>query len=177
MVFHPKRENPQPAQDRLNTWTLGGIAIDQVSTYKYPGVVYQEDGSWQAHAQKALAKMQAAYGYWRPLLSCSSLPTSDCSWFRPSSTRGHVWRGSVGHEGGQRQDVSGRKKALRSILALHPRDCSSDVLYGDTGLLPPGVLIDAAKLCWQHRCQNMEAGRWPRRRCDSHSRVAWCRPA
>jgi hypothetical protein len=39
-------------------------------------------------------------------------------------------------EGGQRQDVS-PKKALRSILALHPRDCSSDVLYGDTGL-PPG---------------------------------------
>jgi hypothetical protein len=31
------------------------------------------------------------------------------------------------------------KKALRSILALHPRDCSSDVLYGDTGLLPPGT--------------------------------------
>jgi hypothetical protein len=27
------------------------------------------------------------------------------------------------------------KKAL-SILALHPRDCSSDVLYGDTGLHP-----------------------------------------
>jgi hypothetical protein len=60
--------------------------------------------------------------------------------------------------GAVEQDVSGRK-ALR-ILALHPRDCSSDVLYGDTGLLPPGVLIDAAKLCWQHRCQNMEAGRW-----------------
>jgi hypothetical protein len=48
-----------PAQDRRNTWTLGGIAIDQVSTYKYLGVVYQEDGSWQARA-KALAKMQAA---------------------------------------------------------------------------------------------------------------------
>jgi hypothetical protein len=53
-------------------------------------------------------------------------------------------------EGGQRQDVSVVVKALRSILP-HPRDCSSDVLYGDTGLLPPGVLIDAAKLCWQHR--------------------------
>jgi hypothetical protein len=53
------------------------------------------------------------------------------------------------------------KKALRSILALHP-ETASDVLYGDTGLLPPGVLIDAAKLCWQHRCQNMEAGRWPK---------------
>jgi hypothetical protein len=43
---------------------------------------------------KALAKMQAAYGYWRPLLSCS-LPTKVRLWFRPSSIRGHVWRGSV----------------------------------------------------------------------------------
>jgi hypothetical protein len=69
-----------------------------------------------------------------------------------------VWRHD---EGGQRQDVSGRKK-LSSILALHPRDCSSDVLYRDTGLLPPGVLIDAAKLCWQQISKNMEAGRWPK---------------
>jgi Tfp pilus assembly protein PilV len=94
---------------------------------------------------------------------------SDCSWFRPSSTRGHVWRGSVDTTKAVKDKMSA--VALRSILALHPRDCSSDVLYGDTGLLPPGVLIDAAKLCWQ-QCQNMEAGRWPRRRCDSHSRVA-----
>jgi hypothetical protein len=41
--------------------TPGHGGIDQVST-KYLGVVYQEDGSWQ-DAQKALAKMQAAYGY------------------------------------------------------------------------------------------------------------------
>jgi hypothetical protein len=85
---------------------------------------------------------------------------SDCSWFRPSSIP-RSCMASVGHdEGGQRQDVSGRKKALRSILALHPRDCSSDVLYGDTGLLPPGVL-DAAKLCWQHRSPE-HGGRWPK---------------
>jgi hypothetical protein len=33
MVFHPKEgESCSAAQDRLNTWTLGGIAIDQVST-------------------------------------------------------------------------------------------------------------------------------------------------
>jgi hypothetical protein len=77
--------------------------------------------------------------------------------------RGHVWRGSVDTTKAVKDKMSAVvKKALRSILALHPRDCSSDVLYGDTGLLPPGVLIDAAKLCWQHRCQNMEAGRWPK---------------
>jgi hypothetical protein len=51
------------------------------------------------------------------------------------------------------------KKALRSILALHPETA---LLTFCTGTLPPGVLIDAAKLCWQHRCQNMEAGRWPK---------------
>jgi hypothetical protein len=51
------------------------------------------------------------------------------------------------------------KKALRSILSPASPRLLFDVLYGDTGL-PPA--IDAAKLCWQHRCQNMEAGRWPK---------------
>jgi hypothetical protein len=62
---------------------------------------------------KALAKMQAAYGYWRPLLSCSSLPTKvRLLMVQIHLFRGHVWRGSVGHdEGGQRQDVSGRKES------------------------------------------------------------------
>jgi hypothetical protein len=64
--------------------------------------------------------------------------------------------------------MSAVKKAL-SILALHPRDCSSDVLYRDTGLLPVYSLM--LPNCVGHRCQNMEAGRWGRR-CDSHSRVA-----
>jgi hypothetical protein len=48
------------------------------------------------------------------------------------------------------------KKALRSIQPC-TRDCSSDVLYGDTGLLPPGVLIDAAKLL----AAQTEHGGWP----------------
>jgi hypothetical protein len=65
----------------------------------------------------------------------------------------------------------GGRKALRSILALHPETALLTFCTGTLGYFH-GVLIDAAKLCWQHRCQNMEAGRWPRRRCDSHSRVA-----
>jgi hypothetical protein len=37
MVFHPKEGEScsVPAKDRRNAWTLGGIAIDQVSKYKY----------------------------------------------------------------------------------------------------------------------------------------------
>jgi hypothetical protein len=104
--------------------------------------------------------MQAAHGYWRPLLSCSTDKGQTAHGSDLHLFRGHVWRGSVGHdEGGQRQDVS-VKKALRSILALHPRDCSSDVLYGDTGLLHPVYSLMLPN--WQHRCQNMEAGRWPK---------------
>jgi hypothetical protein len=83
------------------------------------------------------------------------------AWFRPSS----IPRSCMARKWDTTKAVKDKmsavvKKALRSILALHPE--FSDVLYGDTGLLPPGVLIDAAKLCWQHRCQNMEAGRWPK---------------
>jgi hypothetical protein len=73
-----------------------------------------------------------------------------------------------GAEGTRRRRSKTRCQRSESSPALHPRDCSSDVL----GLgYSTRCFIDAAKLCWQHRCQNMEAGRWPARRCD-HSRVA-----
>jgi hypothetical protein len=70
---------------------------------------------------KALAKMQAAYGYWRPLLSCSSLPTKVRLLMVQTFIYSAVMYGAEvwDRRGGQRQDVSGRK-ALRSILALHP---------------------------------------------------------
>jgi hypothetical protein len=109
---------------------------------------------------KALAKMQAAYGYWRPL-SCSSLPTKvrllmvQTFIYSAVMYGAEVWDTTKAVKDKMSAVV---KKALRSILALHPRDCSSDVLYGDTGLLPPGVLIDAAKLCW---AQMPEHGGWP----------------
>jgi hypothetical protein len=59
-------------------------------------------------------------------------------------------------EGGQRQDVSGRK-AL-PILA-HPRDCSSDVLYGTLGYFHPVYSLMLPN-CVSADAQNMEAGRW-----------------
>jgi hypothetical protein len=69
---------------------------------------------------------------------------------------GHVWRAEVWDTTKAVKDkMSAVVEALRSILALHPRDCSSDVLYGDTGLLP-GVLIDA-KLFGSTDAKFMEA--------------------
>jgi hypothetical protein len=137
MVFHPKEGESCsviPAKDRRNAWTLGGIAIDQVSKYKYLGVVYQEMGSWQARA-KALAKMQAAYGYWRPLLSCSSLPTrSDCSWFRPSSIPAVMYGAEVWDTTKAVKDkMSAVVKNSRSILALHPETALLTFCTGTLG--------------------------------------------
>jgi hypothetical protein len=60
-------------------------------------------------------------------------------------------------EGGQRQDVV--KKAPQ-----HSSPASETALLTFcTGHWATSTrCIDAAKLCWQHRCQNMEAGRWPK---------------
>jgi hypothetical protein len=128
-----------PAKDRRNAWTLGGIAIDQVSKYKYLGVVYQEDGSWQAHAQRRLQRCKQPMGTGG---HCCHAAVADKGQTAHGSDlhlfRGHVWRGR--HEAVKDKMSAVVKKALRSILALHPRDCSSDVLYGDTGL-PPGYSL------------------------------------
>jgi hypothetical protein len=132
-----------PAKDR-NAWTLGGIAIDQVSYKEYLGVVYQEDGSW--HTRKGACK--DASSLWVLGHCCHAAvcrQRSDCSWFRPSSIPRSCMARKCETTKAVKDKMSAVVKALRSILACI-RDCSSDVLYGDTGLLPPGVLIDAAKL-------------------------------
>jgi hypothetical protein len=73
-----------------------------------------------------------------------------------------MYGGSVGHDDEAVKDkMSAVVKALRSILALHPQTALLTFCTGTLGYFHR-VLIDAAKLCWQHRCQNMEAGRWPK---------------
>jgi hypothetical protein len=162
-------ESSVPAKDRRNAWTLGGIAIDQVSKYKYLGVVYQEDGSWQAHAQGA-AKMQAAWVLEATAVMQQSADKgqtahgSDLHLFR-----GHVWRGS--------DTTKAVKDKMSAVVKLSQhsspasRDCSSDVLYGTLGYFHPvySLMLNCVG--------STDARTWrladgPRRRCDSHSRVA-----
>jgi hypothetical protein len=73
---------------------------------------------------KALAKMQAAYGYWRPLLSCSSLPTKVRLLMVQTFIYSAVMYGAVWDTTKAVKDkMSAVVKALRSILAPS-RDCS-----------------------------------------------------
>jgi hypothetical protein len=113
-------------------------------------------------------------GYWRPLLSCSSLPTKVRllmvqTFTMPVMYGAEVWDTTKAVKDKMSAVV---KKALRSILALHPRDCSSDVLYGDTGLLHPVYSLMLPNCAGSTDARTWRLADGPLRRCDSHSRVA-----
>jgi hypothetical protein len=70
-----------------------------------------------------------------------------------------MYGAGVGRRGGQRQDVSGRKKALRSILALHPETA---LLTFCTGHWATSTRCSLMLPVLAAQMQNMEAGRWPK---------------
>jgi hypothetical protein len=94
----------QRAGDRRNAWTLGGIAIDQVSKYSTRRSV---------PGRRIMAGAKTRDARARPLVyACSSLPTKVRLLMVQTFIYSAVMYGAeVGHdEGGQRQDVSGRRK-------------------------------------------------------------------
>jgi hypothetical protein len=98
-----------PAKDRRNAWTLGGIAIDQVSKYKYLGVVYQEDGS----AGTRKRRLQRCGSLWvlEATAHAAVSPTKVRLLMVQTFIYSAVMYGAEVWEGGQRQDVSGRKES------------------------------------------------------------------
>jgi hypothetical protein len=100
--------------ERLDT---SGIAIDQVSKYKYLGVVYREDGSWQARA-KALQRCKQPMGTGG---HCCTAPTGRLlmvqTFISAVMYGAEVWDTTKA----VKDKMSAVVKALRSILALHPR--------------------------------------------------------
>jgi hypothetical protein len=95
--------------------------------------------------------------------ACSSLPTKVRLLMVQTFIYSAVMYGAeLGHDRGSKTRCQlVVKKALRSILALHPRDCSSDVLYGDTGLLPPVYSLMLPN-CGSTDAVEHGAGRWPK---------------
>lgn len=154
--------NPPPDHGAFE-FTLNGVAIQQVSSMKYLGVVFQENGGWDIQAKTALNKMSAAVGYWRPLLNCSTIPT------KVRIMMLHTFIYSAGMYGTEVWDTTKVtkdkmavlvKKAIRCILGLHKMECSSDALFGDIGHLTPACMMDVAKICWHHKCVSSKPTRW-----------------
>ena len=165
MVFHPKEGQAAnvPSEQRPYTWTLNGHTLSQVDTYKYLGVWMTENGSWDLHASKALGKGRAALGYWKPLLSCHRLPlqarammvqTLIYSSFLYGS---EVWAATRANR--DSFDVVA-KEAIRTVVGLKICETTSASLFADLGLLPPSLLIDAAKQCYLRHLTALDEGRW-----------------
>jgi hypothetical protein len=109
-----------------------------------------------------------AYGYWSHCCHAAFRPV-ERSWFRPSSIPRSCMARSVSTTKAVKDKMGIVKKALRSILALHPETALLTFCTG-TWATSTRVLIDAKR----QRRTMPEHGGWPmaRRRCDSHSRVA-----
>jgi hypothetical protein len=165
MVFHPQQGQAAsvPMEQRTHTWTLNGQTLSQVDTYKYLGVYFTENGSWDLHASKALGKMRAALGYWKPLLSCQRVPVRARAMmiqtliYSSVLYGSEVWSATCATR--KAYDVVA-KEAIRSVMGLHRCEASSDALFADLGLLPPSLLIDAAKQCYLQHLNSLSGGRW-----------------
>ena len=165
MVFHPKEGESAsvPAEQRLNTWTLDGHALSQVQSYKYLGVWFTESGSWDLHASKALGKMRAALGYWRPLLACHRIPIKTRAMMIQTFIYSSVLFGS---EVWSTSQVNRRcfdvvaKEAMRAVMGLQCAEVASEVLFTDLGLLPPSLLMDASKQCYDKHLSTLQGTRW-----------------
>ena len=165
MVFHPMEGQSAnvPAEQRLNTWTLDGRTLLQVQSYKYLGVWFSENRSWDLHASKALAKMRAALGYWRPLLCCHGIPIK----IRAMMIQTFIYSSVLfGSEVWSALQVNRRcydivaKEAMRAVMGLRCSEVASDVLFADMGLLPPSLLMDANKQCYSLHLSNLQGTRW-----------------
>jgi hypothetical protein len=115
---------------------LSGIAIDQVSKYKYLGVVYQEDGSWQARARRLQgASSMGTGGHCCHAAVCRQ--RSDCSWFRPSSIPRHVcaevWRTTKA----VKDKMSAVVRSSPQHSSLHPETALLTFCTGTLGYFHP----------------------------------------
>lgn len=165
MVFNPQEGQSAaiPSEHRQTSWTMDGHTLSQVESFKYLGVWFSENGSWDLHASKALGKMKAALGYWRPLLACHRIPIRTRTMmmqtliYSSGLYGSEVWSTPVATR--QCFDVVA-KDAIRTIMGLHRHEVASDVLFADIGILPPSMLMDAAKQCYHRHLFGLLPARW-----------------
>ena len=61
---------------QVSEFKMRGRVLERVSSFKYLGVWFQENGSWAAQTESVLSKMNKALGTWRPVLRCHHLPVT-----------------------------------------------------------------------------------------------------
>jgi hypothetical protein len=165
MVFHPRDGESAcvPVGERVHKWLLNGHILAQVDSYKYLGVWFTENGTWDLHATKALGKMRGALGFWKPLLSCKRLSVNARAMmiqtlvYSAGLYGSEVWSATSAVR--DSFDVVA-KDAIRSVMGLQRSEASSDALFLDMGLLAPSLLMDASKQCYLRHLDKLTNDRW-----------------
>ena len=70
MTFNPAPGHPE------SVFTVRGVQLQAVQTFKYLGVYFHQDCTWTEHVQYVRGRMNKALGMWRPVLQCHYLPAS-----------------------------------------------------------------------------------------------------
>jgi exonuclease III len=157
MVVNPTRASTIP------TFTMCGQTLERVTTFKYLGIWFSEKGNWDDHTKYVLQRMNQAFCAWYPIFRCERLPVR----VRLMMVRTFIYTAvqycSSSWEPtkivAEKMDTVARK-ALRVIFKLHPKDVNGEVLFGDSGMLPPSLLIQASKLVWNERILKLPQERW-----------------
>ena len=67
--------NPAPGHPE-SIFTMRGVQLQAMQTFKYLGVHFHQDCTWTEHVQYIRGRMNKALGMWRPVLQCHYLPAS-----------------------------------------------------------------------------------------------------
>ena len=70
MIFNPAPGHPE------SVFTMRGVQLQTVQTFKYLGVHFHQDCTWTEHVKYVRGRMNKALGMWRPVLQCHYLTAS-----------------------------------------------------------------------------------------------------
>ena len=160
MIFNPAPGHPESA------FTMRGVQLQAVQTFKYLGVHFHQDCTWTEHVQYVRGRMNKALGMWRPVLQCHYLTASVRIGLAYTFVYTHALYGAEAWAA-PRNELDKMdaicKAALRLVFGLHQFACHAEILFADCGLLPVSALISAAKLCWKVRLTTclLSVSPWP----------------
>ena len=126
------------------------------------GVWYSGYGLWDLHAREVLGKLRAALGYLRLLLACHRvsikvrammIQTLSCICALYGSEVWNISQATTSFD-------MVAKDVIRSVMGLLHHEIASHILFTDIGLLPPSLLMDAAKQCYQKHLSSLQPARW-----------------
>ena len=138
MIFNPAPGHPE------SVFTMRGVQLQAVQTFKYLGVHFHQDCTWTEHVKYVRGRMNKALGMWRPVLQCHYLPASVRIGLAYTFDYTHALYGAEAWAA-PRNELDKMdaicNAALRLVFGLHQFDCHAEILFADCGLVGTCVVL------------------------------------